>query len=270
MALTCDAIQIFNQSPRAWRPTRYGPDDFAEFREAMASSRISSAVIHAIYLINPATDDPELRRKSLASLIHALEVGEAIGADGVIIHPGARKGDTRERAKDRAVAFLSEALAETGTCPLLFENTAGSEALLGTGLPELGELLERCGGGERLGLCIDSCHLHASGHDVRTEAGAAAILDELEAEAGLERLAYVHLNDSRDERGSNRDRHAAIGKGEIGRAGFRAFLSEPRLEGLPAVSETPGPEGKGPDKAEVALMRRLRREGTRSRAGRAG
>ena len=260
-----DAIQIFNQSPRMWRPTRFSADDFAAFRAAAAGTRLQAVMIHMIYLINPATADREMRRKSLASLTHALRVAEGVGAIGVIVHPGALKEDTRANARKRAIAMLREALAETESGRIIYENTAGSPQLLGRDFDETADLIEQTGGPGRLGLCIDSCHLHATGYDVRTPEGVAEIADEIEAKVGLEQLRALHVNDSRDARGSNRDRHAAIGKGEIERRGFRAFLSEPRFQGLPAVSETPGLGGKGPDRAEIQLMRRLRREGLRAR-----
>lgn len=261
----CESIQIFNQSPRAWKPTAYGPEDFAEFREAMAESKIESVVIHMIYLINPAGSDRTLRRKSLQSLTHAMRVGDEIGAAGVVIHPGALKGGEREPAKKRSAQMISDALSDSRECPALLENTAGNEALLGRDFAELGDLIDLAGGGDRLGLCIDTCHLHASGYDMRSKPGIEAMVDEMESEVGLERLSYLHVNDSRDPCGSNRDRHANIGEGEIGRGGFRIFLSEPRLQGTPAVLETPGPEGQGSDRDEVALTRRLWREGLRSR-----
>jgi deoxyribonuclease-4 len=265
-----DAIQIFNQSPRMWRPTRYSEEDFAKFREARAQTRLQAVMVHMIYLINPATADREMRRKSLSSLTHALRVAEGIEAIGVIVHPGALKEDTRANAKKRAIAMLKEALAETESARIIYENTAGSPQLLGRDFGETAELIDKTGGSSsstrrRLGLCIDTCHLHATGYDVRTPEGVAEIADEIDAKVGLEQLKALHVNDSRDARGSNRDRHAAVGKGEIGRKGFRAFLSEPRFQDLPAVSETPGLKGKGPDREEVQLMRRLRREGIRAR-----
>jgi deoxyribonuclease IV len=261
----CEAIQIFNQSPRMWRPTRYSEDDFAEFRQAFEPSPIEAVVIHMIYLINPATNDRAMRRKSLESLTHALWVGEGIGALGVVVHPGALKEDTRTNAKKRAVKLIKEALARTESCPIIYENTAGSPQLLGRDFDETAELIEQTGGPKRLGLCIDSCHLHATGYDVRTPEGVSEIADEIDAKLGSEQLRCLHLNDSRDERGSNRDRHASIGKGEIGRSGFRAFLGEPRFQDLPAVLETPGPDGHGPDRKEIQLTRRLWREATRGR-----
>jgi deoxyribonuclease-4 len=260
----CDAIQVFNQSPRMWRPTRYSEDDFAAFREAMEGSRVEMAAIHSIYLINPAAKDKEMRRKSLESLTHALRVGDGIGAIGVVVHPGALKDDTRTNARKRAIALVKEALAETERCPIVYENTAGSRQLLGLDFDETAELIEKTGGPRRLGLCIDSCHLHATGYDVRTTEGVSELVDEIDAKVGLDQLKLLHVNDSRDARGSNRDRHTALGEGEIGRKGIRAFLGEPRFQGLPAVFEGPGLEGHSPAKEDIKVMRRLWREATRA------
>lgn len=262
--LRCEAIQIFNQSPRMWRPTRYSEDDFAAFREAKRGSPVKEVAIHMIYLINPATKDREMRKKSLDSLVHALTVGEGIGALGVVVHPGALKDDTRTNARKRAVKLIKEALARTESCPIIYENTAGSPQLLGRDFDETAALIEATGGPKRLGLCIDSCHLHATGYDVRTSEGVKDLVEEIESKIGLKQLKLLHINDSRDERASNRDRHAAIGKGEIGRKGLRAFLGEPRLQRLPAVLEGPGIDGgRAPGRKDVQLTRRLWREATR-------
>jgi deoxyribonuclease IV len=258
-----DAIQIFNQSPRMWRPTRYGPEDFGRFREAMSSSRVEVVVIHAVYLINPATSDRELRRKSLASLTHALRVGEGIGASGVVLHSGAAKGDAVDVALKRACQVISAALDETDRCPLLLENTAGSTGLLGRNVGELAELLERAGGGPRLGICLDSCHLFASGYDVRAAETLSLLLDDLDGEVGLERLRCLHVNDSAVPLGANRDRHATLGDGEIGRDGLATFLSEPRFEDVPVILET------SLDRKQVEKARRLRKRGLKQRAGNA-
>jgi deoxyribonuclease-4 len=259
----CEAIQIFNQSPRMWRPTRYSDDDFAAFREALSNSPVQVVAIHMIYLINPATKDREMRKKSLDSLVHALTVGEGIGALGVVVHPGALKDDTRTNARKRAVKLIKEALARTESCPIIYENTAGSPQLLGRDFDETAELIEMTGGPKRLGLCIDSCHLHATGYDVRAPRGMKDLADEIAAKVGLSQLKLLHLNDSRDERGSNRDRHAPIGKGEIGRKGFRAFLGEGRLQNVPAVLEGPGIDGHAVARKDVQLIRRLWREARR-------
>jgi deoxyribonuclease IV len=259
----CDAIQIFNQSPRMWRPTRYSDDDFAAFRQAMEASRVQVVAIHMIYLINPAAKDREMRKKSLESLTHALRVGDGIGALGVVVHPGALKDDTRANARKRAIGLVKEALARSESCPIIYENTAGSPQLLGRDFDETAELIEKTGGPKRLGLCIDTCHLHATGYDVGTPEGVKDLVDEIDAKVGLRQLKLLHVNDSRDARGSNRDRHAPLGKGEIGRKGLRAFLGEKRLRDLPAVFEGPGLDGHAPSRQDVQVFRRLWREATR-------
>jgi deoxyribonuclease-4 len=262
--MTCDSIQIFNQSPRMWRPTRYGDQDFAAFREGMDASRVEVVAIHMIYLINPAAKDKEMRRKSLESLTHALRVGDGIGALGVVVHPGALKDDTRTNARKRAIGLIKEALARSESCPIIYENTAGSPQLLGRDFDETAELIDKTGGPKRLGLCIDSCHLFATGYDIRTPEGVGRLADEIDAKVGLKQLKLLHVNDAKDGLGSNRDRHAPIGTGELGRKGIRSFLGEPRFQDLPAVFEGPGVEG-APSRKDVQLTRRLWREATRKR-----
>lgn len=261
----CESIQIFNQSPRMWRPTKYGPEDFAAFREAMAASPVEAVVIHAVYLINCATKDKELRKKSLTSLIHALRTGDGIGAAGVVLHPGAQAGEPLGPSMKRAAKVIAAALADSESCPLLLEQTAGHKGLLGRDFDETAELIELAGGGKRLGLCLDSCHLFVQGFDVTDEAHLGAVLDEADEKVGLERLRCLHINDAAAPLGSCRDRHANLGKGEMGKSGLAAFLSEPRFEGLPATLETPGPVKKGPDRREVATAKRLRQAGLKRR-----
>ena len=262
---TCDAIQIFNQSPRMWRPTRYSDDDFAAFRQALARSRVEVVAIHMIYLINPAAKDKEMRKKSLDSLTHALRVGDGIGALGVVVHPGALKDDTRTNARKRAISLIKEALARSESCPILYENTAGSPQLLGRDFDETAELIEKTGGPKRLGLCIDTCHLYATGYDIASPEGTKKMVDEIDDKVGLKQLKLMHMNDATDPLGSNRDRHAPIGKGEIGRKGFRAFLGEPRIQGVPAVLEGPGIDGHDVARKDVQLTRRLWREAIQKR-----
>jgi deoxyribonuclease IV len=261
----CESIQIFHQSPRMWRPTKYGEEDFAAFRGSMDDSGIEAVVIHAVYLINCATKDREMRKKSLASLTHALRIGDGIGAAGVVLHPGAQKGEPHAPSMKRAAKVIAAALKDSDSCPLLLEQTAGHKGLLGRDFDETAELIELAGSGKRLGLCLDSCHLFVQGYDITDETHLGAVLDEADAKVGLERLRCVHVNDAAAPLGSCRDRHANIGKGEMGKRGLAAFLSDPRFEGLPATLETPGPAKKGPDKKEVTAAKRLRREGLKRR-----
>jgi deoxyribonuclease-4 len=262
----CQAIQIFNQSPRMWRPTAYGEDDFAAFRDAMKPSPIDAVLIHAVYLVNCASEDADIRDKSRASLIQSLNVGFGIGAAGVVLHPGsAKQGDVKLAIK-RAGKVIGEALAETERCPLYLEDTAGAGGTLGRSFEELAELLDASGGDKRLGVCLDSCHLFASGYDIRTAAGLTETIDQFARVVGIKRLGALHLNDSQTGLGSNRDRHADIGTGELGDRGCAAFLSEPRFEKLPLVIETQGPERQGPTKEEVDLCFTLRKRGKAARA----
>jgi len=263
--LGCESIQIFNQSPRMWRPTNYGPDDFAAFRETMADSPVEAVVIHAVYLINCATKDKEMRKKSLDSLTHALRIGDGIAAAGVVLHPGAQKGEPHSPSMKRAAKVIAAALKDSESCPLLLEQTAGHKGLLGRDFDETAELIELAGSGKRLGLCLDSCHLFVQGYDVTDAEHLSAVVDEADKKVGLERLRCLHVNDAAVPFGSNRDRHANIGKGEMGKQGLAAFLSEPRFEGLPATLETPGPHKKGPDKKEVQAAKRLRKAGLKQR-----
>jgi deoxyribonuclease-4 len=233
----------------------------------MGASPIDAVVIHAVYLINCATKDRELRKKSLTSLTHALRTGDGIGAAGVVLHPGAQKGEAHGPSMRRAAKVIAAALAETEECPLLLEQTAGHKGLLGRDFDETAELIELAGSGERLGLCLDSCHLFVQGFDVTDAEHLSAVVDEADEKVGLERLRCLHVNDAAAPLGSCRDRHANIGKGEMGKQGLAAFLSEPRFEGLPATLETPGPRKKGPDRKEVQAARRLRKAGLKARRG---
>jgi deoxyribonuclease-4 len=261
----CESIQIFNQSPRMWRPTKYGEDDFAAFREAMAASSVEAVIIHAVYLINCASKDKELRKKSLESLTHALRIGDAIGAAGVVLHPGSQKDEPLGPSIKRASKTIAAALGATDSCRLLLEQTAGHKGLLARDFEQITALIDGAGGDKRLGLCLDSCHMFVQGYDITDETHLAAVLDEADAKVGLDRLGALHVNDAAAPLGSCRDRHANIGKGEMGKRGLAAFLSEPRFEGLPATLETPGPEKKGSDRKEVTLAKRLRREGLKRR-----
>jgi deoxyribonuclease-4 len=262
----CRAIQIFNQSPRMWKPTVFAPEAIEGFRDAMAASQIDAVLIHAVYLLNCASEDPDIRAKTLTSLTHSLRVGHEIGAAGVVLHPGSAKAGDPAAAVKRAGETIKEALAESEGCPLHLENTAGAGGTLGRSIEELAALIEASGGGARLGLCLDSCHLFASGYDIRTFAGMDALTEEIDAKVGISRVGSLHLNDSQTPLGSNRDRHANIGEGELGADGCTAFLSAPAFQDLPCVLETPGENRSGATREEVQLANRLREQGIRARA----
>jgi deoxyribonuclease-4 len=257
-AMGCETMQIFNQSPRAWRPTRYAPEEISAFRERFAESAVESVFIHAVYLINVASDDAETRRKSLASLTHALCVGDAIDAGGVIVHPGSAKKGPQDRSMKLIGKAFKKALSDSERCPLLLENTAGAGGTIGRSIDELAWLVELVGGDKRVGVCLDSCHLLASGHEVREPSELSKVVNACKRKLGLRRLRCLHLNDSKTPLASNRDRHANLGEGELGEDGIRVFLGEPRFERLPVLLEVPGPDGKGPDKRQIEIAKRLR------------
>jgi deoxyribonuclease-4 len=266
----CEAMQVFNQSPRMWRPTRWKPDDVAEFLSLRRDSPVRSVTIHAVYLINPATKDREMRRKSADSLIHALRMGDEIKADGVVLHPGSTVGEPQDEALRRVGEMLKHVLSESDDCRLLLENTAGAGNTLGRSFEELRELIDLAGGHKRLGLCLDSCHMLASGFDITTPDKLTDVVDRCVKIVGLRRLKCLHVNDSLAPLGSNRDRHAIPGEGELGPRGCAAFLSEPRFERLPALFEGPGTSGHAPDKVDVDKLKELRKKGLRARKRRGG
>jgi deoxyribonuclease IV len=265
----CQAIQVFNQSPRMWRPTRWKDDDVAAFLDLMKTGTITSVTIHAVYLINAASKDKELRKKSADSLIHALRMGDEIKADGVVLHPGSTVGEPHAEALPRVGDMLRHVLEESDSCRLLLENTAGAGNTLGRSFEELRELIDLAGGHKRIGVCLDSCHMLASGFDIATADKLTEVVDSCAKIVGLRRLRCLHLNDSQTPLGSNRDRHAPPGAGELGPRGCGAFLSEPRFEKLPVLFEGPGVEDGAPAKADVDRMKQLRRNGLRARARRA-
>jgi deoxyribonuclease-4 len=159
------SIQIFNQNPRAWKPREYSEEEIADFHEAVGDADVDALLIHAVYLLNCASEDPEIRDKSLASLVSSLRAGALLGAHAVVLHPGSalKNGGNVDAALDRAAVVIAEALKESETCPLHLEDTAGAGGTLGRSFEELARLVEAAGGGERLGICLDSCHLLSSG-----------------------------------------------------------------------------------------------------------
>jgi deoxyribonuclease-4 len=264
----CQAIQIFNQSPRQWKPTVYSDEKIAAFHEAVeASESVDALLIHAVYLINCASEDEEIRRKSLTSLTASLQAGQALGAVGVVLHAGSalKKGGDVDKAMQRAAAVIAEALKESEGCALHLEDTAGAGGTLGRSFEELARMIEEAGGGKRLGVCLDSCHLWASGYDIASPEGLAGVLDDFDRVVGGERLGSLHVNDSQTALGSNVDRHANLGDGEIGPAGIAAFLSEPRFDGLACIFEGPGKTGKAVEREDVENAFALRKRGLKAR-----
>ncbi len=255
-AIGGDAVQVFTQSPRMWRPTNHDPANIKRFKERRAEAGIQGVVCHALYLINLASPDDDIYDKSRAALANTVEAACAIDADAVVFHVGSHQGAGLDAGLGRIVAAMREVLDRcSDTTWLCMENSAGAGGTIGRSVEELATLFDRCDGHPHLGICLDSCHLYVSGYDVTDRTTLDALLDELDAAIGLGRLRCLHVNDSKAEVGSNRDRHENVGDGLLGE-GLGVFLGHPSLQGLPALLETPG-AGHGPDADQIRRTKEL-------------
>ena len=258
-AMGADAVQLFTQSPRMWRPTNHDPANLEAFRERRAELGIApgGVLAHALYLVNLASPDDELYDKSRAAMRNTMEVARAIEADGVVFHVGSHLGAGMAAGIERCVPAIEEVLElTTDTTWLLLEDSAGGGGTIGRSIDELAALFDACGRHERLGVCLDTCHLYVSGVDISDRAVVDDLLEDVDERIGHDRLRALHVNDAVDPLGSNRDRHANIGKGQLGNK-LGVFLSHPKLQGLPAFLEVPGPDGHGPDAKELRKARNL-------------
>jgi len=254
-AMGADAVQLFTQSPRMWRPTNHDPESLQLFKERRRELGIreGGVVAHALYLVNLASD--RFYEQSCTAMRNTLEVAAAIDADGVVFHVGSHLGEGMDAGMAHCVPAILDLLdATTDTTWLLMENSAGAGGTVGRSLDELIALFEACGGHERLGVCLDTCHLYVSGVDVTDPGVLDELLERLDDRIGLERLRALHVNDAAALLGSNRDRHANIGEGELGEK-LGVFLSHPRLQGLPAFLEVPGKDKHGPNADELEKVR---------------
>jgi deoxyribonuclease-4 len=252
-----DAVQLFAQSPRAWRFPEFAKEDLAHFRKRRAEAGIGSVLIHALYLCNLATPDETIYAKSVETMRATVDTACAIEADGVVIHVGSHLGAGFEAGLERAVPALREVLDRCSeTTWLLLEDSAGAGGTIGRSVDELATIVDALDRHPRLGICLDSCHLYVSGIDVGEPKAVAGVLKEVKQRIGLDRLRALHINDAAAPLGSNRDRHANVLEGELGER-LGAFLAPRAVQRLPAVMETPGPDTRGPDAAEVQKLRDL-------------
>jgi deoxyribonuclease IV len=257
VAVGGDCVQVFTQSPRMWRPTNHTPEAIERFREKRREAGIGGVVCHALYLVNLAAPDDAIYEKSIGAMCSTVDAASAIGADAVIFHVGSHLGAGFEVGLERTCAALGQILERCdGDTWLLMENSAGSGATIGRSLEELAVLMERLDHHPRLGVCLDSCHLYASGYDVTDRAGVDSLVAEVDDRFGLDRLRALHVNDSAAELGSNRDRHANIGEGLMGE-NLGAFLSHPAFQHLSAYLEVPGENKNGPNANEIQKLRDL-------------
>ncbi|MHB2029051.1 MAG: deoxyribonuclease IV [Acidimicrobiales bacterium] len=264
------SIQIFTQSPRMWKPSQYAPEVLAAYREAQAAHpTVSHTFCHATYLINLATSDPELYEKSRTCLTHNLSVARGMGASGLVLHVGSHKGAGFDEVIGQIAVALQCALDEADhapegvkDCPILIENAAGAGGTVGRSLEEIEFLIDACQGDDRLGLCIDTQHLWASGVDYSSVSGTNELVANVERTVGLERLRCLHLNDSKIELGGNRDRHANIDEGTIGTKGLAPLVGHRAIRELPLLLEVPG-DGDGPRAKDVLAAKKVVQAGVK-------
>lgn len=277
VAIGADALQTFTHNPRTWKPINHRDEEIAAFRAGAAEHGLHPLISHGLYLINlgapdvevptgppgkPATRTRNIYRSSVDSLVQHLEIGERLGLAGVVLHVGAWKGSNEQEAVARIGAGIAEAFERApGTCAVYLENTAGAGTTIGRTFAQLKAVHHAVGAPGRLGFCLDTQHLFASGFPVHEEGGIDRVLAEFDDLLGLDALRCLHLNDSKTAFASNRDRHENLGDGQIGADGFRRILGCPDIQHLPVYLEVPGLEGNGPDAENLERARRFHREG---------
>jgi deoxyribonuclease IV len=254
----CKTIQIFLKSSNQWKAKPLTEEDRVLFRKAQSSSRISPVIAHDSYLINLASPDRTLNRKSLDAFIEEMNRANFLGVPYLNLHPGAHMGAGTGEGIARVAAALREAL-NTVEPPvaLLLENTAGQGSSLGSRFEELAAIMEKTNIPARVGVCLDTCHAFAAGYELRTEEGYGQTMEQFDRLIGLEKLLAFHVNDSKKDLGSRVDRHFHIGKGCIGLSAFRFLVNDRRFERIPKILETPKGTGNREDKRNLAALRSL-------------
>jgi len=237
----CEALQIFTKSAGQWRARELPPEEIALFKRRVRQTKIRPVVAHNSYLINLAAADPALRRRSIDSLRDELDRAEALGLDGLVMHPGSYTSGTETGGLRLIADGLAEILASRpgGSTRILLEHTAGQGTNLGHRFEHLAEIIDLLGGSPRLGVCLDTCHLLVAGYDICSEQGYQDTFRQFGAIVGFSRLKAFHMNDSKKPCMSRVDRHEHIGKGCLGLAPFRRIVNDPRFAKLPMLLETP-------------------------------
>ncbi len=242
----CQALQIFTKNQHQWRGRSLPDAEVREFRAAVTDAGLVAVVSHASYLINLATTDVDLRRQSIAAMEDELTRADALGLMGVVLHPGCYTSG----AEGEGLRLVGEALTAVldagfgGGTLVLIEHTAGQGTALGASFEQLARIIDVMHGHARVGVCLDTCHLLASGYDFRTEDTYHATFEQFGQVVGFERLKAFHLNDSKKPLGSRVDRHEHIGAGFIGLDGFRQIVNDSRFQSIPMLLETPKAAGK--------------------------
>jgi deoxyribonuclease-4 len=256
---TCDTIQIFNKSNNQWRAKRLGGSEIEMFFEAIEQSGVTVAVSHTSYLINIASPDKALNEKSYLSLKEEMERCEILKIPNLVMHPGSHVGSGEEAGIDRIVENINRLFRqlEKNSVTLLLETTAGQGSNLGYTFEQLARMIDRIENKERMGICLDTCHIFAAGYPIVKPADYRTTMKMFDDIIGFDCLKIIHANDSLKEFGSKRDRHEHIGKGFIGKAGFANFVNDKRLEKVPMIIETPKGEDLKEDIENLKVLRGL-------------
>jgi deoxyribonuclease IV len=263
-----DALQIFTQSPRMWHHPDVDPEAADRFRAARKANGVGTVTCHATYLINLGATDDAVYSKSVEALRRTMLTAQAYGADGVVFHLGSHLGRGLDAALHQVIPALQIVLGEgnkRSRTRLLIENSAGAGNTMGLTLEDIGQVIDELGRPRRIGVCLDTCHLWATGVDIRDPGRVDDLVSELDERIGVGRLTCLHVNDAALPLGARRDLHADPGKGLIG-SKLGVILGHPKLQEAAAITESPGPGPEGPDKSIMASLRRLHRAGVRRHA----
>ncbi len=258
--ISAESIQIFASGPQSWRPSAHSDEAIDVLRDRAREYGIAPLFVHGIYLVNLASADPTMVERSISSLTQYMTFCGRAGGGGVIFHVGSHKGAGFDAVLPSVTTAIERVLSGTpDEANLILENSAGQGGTIGSTFAELGAIV-RAVGSPRVQICLDTCHCYAAGYDLRTAAGVAAAMDEFDREIGLDRLVVVHANDCKAGLGSGLDRHENIGQGHLGEEGFRATMAHPAFRDLPFILEVPGFAGKGPDRENVDILKRIATE----------
>lgn len=258
-SIGCTAIQVFVKGNTRWQFPPLKADDVSAFREGLQRGNVRSVIAHAIYLVNLCSDKPEFVLKSIDDLVDELTRCEQLGITGLVMHPGAHCGAGCESGIDAVAEGLNKVFEATSDlkAEILLETTAGQGSCLGHQFSEIAEIIHRVERKDRLGVCLDTCHVFAAGNDIRTREGYEKMWSDFDALIGREWLSAIHLNDSKNPCGSRKDRHDHIGKGHVGLEAFRFLMNDPTLRDIPMVLETEKDDDMTEDKENMALLRSL-------------
>lgn len=248
-----NCLQVFAGSPRLWYRKLFSTEEIIKFQTEKEKNNLGPVFIHALYLVNLASDKDDLVQKSIDSLVYDLQNGDQINSSGVVIHIGSHQGRGFESVKYQLVENIKKIISLTKNTKLLLENDAGQNGKIGS-IEELGFLLSEVNN-DRVGVCLDTAHLFASGFDLRDTQHTKNLIQLLSAEKVLDKVALIHLNDSATDLASGRDNHADLGLGKIGTDGLKNFVNQKELSHLPLILETPGPDKQGPDANNIAIAK---------------